>query len=57
MTSGLADVGYSLPEGQGVKLIFFAPCYIYILFGKNESVFKIRPINETSFKMFVVKTR
>jgi len=23
---GLVDVGYSLPEGQVVKLIFFAPC-------------------------------
>ena len=23
---GLVDVGYSLPEGQAVKLIFFAPC-------------------------------
>ena len=57
MTSGLADVGYSLPEGQGVKLIFFAPCYIYILLGKNESVFKIWSINETSFKMFGVRTR
>ena len=26
MTFGLVDVGYSLPEGQPVKLIFFAPC-------------------------------
>ena len=26
MTFGLVDVGYSLPEGQAVKLIFFAPC-------------------------------
>ena len=26
MTFGTADVGYSLPEGQVVKLIFFAPC-------------------------------
>ena len=25
MTFGLVDVGYSLPEGQAVKLIFFAP--------------------------------
>ena len=35
MTFGLADVGYSLPKGQAVKLNFFAPCYIYILLGKN----------------------
>ena len=26
MTFGLVDVGDSLPEGQAVKLIFFAPC-------------------------------
>ena len=26
MTFGLVDVGYSLPKGQAVKLIFFAPC-------------------------------
>ena len=26
MTFGLVDVGYSLPDGQAVKLIFFAPC-------------------------------
>ena len=25
MTFGLVDVGYSLPKGQAVKLIFFAP--------------------------------
>ena len=25
MTFGLVDVGYSLPEGQAVELIFFAP--------------------------------
>ena len=25
MTFGLVDVGYSLPFGQAVKLIFFAP--------------------------------
>ena len=25
MTSGLVDVGYSLPKGQAGKLIFFAP--------------------------------
>jgi len=26
MTFGLADVGYSLPDAQAVKLTFFAPC-------------------------------
>ena len=26
MTFRLVDVGYSLPFGQAVKLIFFAPC-------------------------------
>ena len=26
MTFGLVDIDYSLPEGQVVKLIFFAPC-------------------------------
>ena len=26
MTFGLGDVGYSLPVGQPVKLIFFVPC-------------------------------
>ena len=29
MTFGLVDVGYSLPKGQAVKLIFFAPCIKY----------------------------
>ena len=24
---GIVDVGYSLPQGQVVKLTFFAPCY------------------------------
>ena len=28
MTFRLVDVGYSLPFGQAVKLIFFAPCYL-----------------------------
>ena len=28
MTFGLVDVGYSLPEGQAVKLIFFAPWFL-----------------------------
>ena len=27
MTFRLVDVGYSLPEGQAVKLIFFAPWF------------------------------
>ena len=32
MTFGLVDVDYSLPEGQAVKLIFFAPCnYIRVI--------------------------
>ena len=25
---GLVDVGYSLPKGQAVKLIFFTPCLV-----------------------------
>ena len=29
MTFGLVDVGYSLPNGQAVKLIFFAPCLMH----------------------------
>ena len=32
MTFGLVDVGYSLPEGQAVKLIFFAPCISRIIY-------------------------
>ena len=28
MTFRLVDVGYSLPEVQAVKLIFFAPCLL-----------------------------
>ena len=32
MTFGLVDVGYSLPEGQAVKLIFFAPWSVKIGF-------------------------
>ena len=34
MTFGLVDVGYSLPEGQAVKLIFFAPCTLR----ENEAI-------------------
>ena len=26
MTSGLVNASFSLPEGQAVKMIFFAPC-------------------------------
>ena len=26
MTSGLESAGFSLPEWQAVKMIFFAPC-------------------------------
>ena len=29
MTSGLVNVSFSLPEWQAVKMIFFAPCYVY----------------------------
>ena len=36
MTFGLVDVGYSLPEGQAVKLIFFAPCI-----GSTELLFVV----------------
>ena len=32
MTSGLVNAGFSLPEWQAVKMIFFAPCCIYIPF-------------------------
>ena len=31
MTFGLVDVGYSLPDGQAVKLIFFAPWNWFML--------------------------
>ena len=29
MTSGLVNAIFSLPEGQAVKMIFFAPCDHY----------------------------
>ena len=32
MTSGLVNAGFNLPEWQAVKMIFFAPCCIYIQF-------------------------
>ena len=32
MTSGLVNASFSLPEGQAVKMIFFAPWYLYIAF-------------------------
>ena len=32
MTFGLVDVGYSLPDGQAVKLIFFAPWMVRTCF-------------------------
>ena len=28
MTSGLVTASFSLPEGQAVKMIFFAPCIL-----------------------------
>ena len=38
MTFGLVDVGYSLPEGQAVKWIFFAPCNnVYFSFLNKEA--------------------
>ena len=36
MTFGLVDVGYSLPEGQAVKLIFFARCHILYMFDDKD---------------------
>ena len=30
MTFGLVNVSFSLPEWQGVKVIFFAPCNVYV---------------------------
>jgi len=38
MTSGLEDVGYSLPKGQAVKLIFFAPCCCSVTTIEKKSV-------------------
>ena len=31
MTSGLVNASFSLPEWRVVKMIFFAPCYWYML--------------------------
>ena len=31
MMSGLVNASFSLPEWQVVKMIFFAPCYWYML--------------------------
>ena len=30
MTFGLVNVSFSLPKWQGVKVIFFAPCNVYV---------------------------
>ena len=32
MNSGLVNANFSLPEWQGVKMIFFAPCMAHPLF-------------------------
>ena len=28
MTSGIVNASFSLPEGEAVKMIFFAPCHL-----------------------------
>ena len=48
MTFGLVDVGYSLPEGQAVKLIFFAPW--------TESNFKVNNIDIVAARREIQKS-
>ena len=36
MTSGLVNASFSLPEWQAVKMIFFAPCKVTIMYGSGE---------------------
>ena len=38
MTSGLVNASFSLPEGQAVKMIFFAPYEMYFLSEKMKSM-------------------
>ena len=37
MTSGLVNASFSLPEGQAVKMIFFAPCLFICKFYNTKS--------------------
>ena len=30
MTSGLVNASFRLPEWQAIKMIFFAPCFVYV---------------------------
>ena len=54
MTFGLVDVSYSLPEGQAVKLTFFAPwlggkrTFYNFEIGTNYEIYKIR-VNVSTF--------
>ena len=47
MTFGLVGVGYSLPFGQAVKLIFFAPCYYTEIW--QSTLYKLASINFNSW--------
>ena len=45
MAFGLVDVGYSLPKGQAVKLIFFAPCECYIMMQMKQRTITLSDLN------------
>ena len=38
MTSGLVNASFSLPKGQAVKMIFFAPCGCEVKLGTGQKV-------------------
>ena len=38
MTSGLVNASFSLPEWQAVKMIFFAPCKVTVMYGCGENL-------------------
>ena len=47
MTSGLVNASFSLPKGQAVKMIFFAPCTVTNgpeKFGHNNQVTRINEV-------------
>ena len=56
MTSGLVNASFSLPEGQAVKMIFFAPCLFICKFyntkSKNWQASDKEPATEIKLQLF-----
>ena len=50
MTSGLVNASFSLPKGQAVKMIFFAPCMITEPIGLHSVLLPSQQVTTTFTK-------